>query len=136
MSDLSFLVRGRSVDLVAMTARRTLQSTLGLGDEIVDLTRDQLVCISGIPDDSGAAWTEAIAAHQHWFNPNKHRFASFLSADGAFAAIAGKGSGPRPGCARSSTPTDRTSRRRERRGRSRIYWGAGWRRRLRPGPLP
>ncbi|RKZ13498.1 hypothetical protein DRQ53_03025 [bacterium] len=96
MSDLSFLVRGRSVDLVAMTARRALQTTLGLGDEVLDLMRDQLVCIAGVEDASAAEWSAAIASHQHWFNPNKHRFASFVSADGAFAAIKGNGDWPSP----------------------------------------
>lgn len=96
MSDLSFLVRGRSVDLVAMTARHALQTTLGLGDEVLDLYRDQLVCVAGVDQAHGAEWTAAIAARQHWFNPNKHRFASYLSADGALVAAAGKGDWPSP----------------------------------------
>lgn len=96
MSDLSFLVRGRSVDLVAMTARHALQTTLGLGDEVVDLTRDQLVLIAGVDEPSAGDWTAAVAAHQHWFNPNKHRFASYLSADGALDVARGEGSWPSP----------------------------------------
>jgi hypothetical protein len=96
MSDLSFLVRGRSVDLVAMTARHALQTTLGLADEVLDLYRDQLVCVTGVDEAHAPAWTEAMAAQQHWFNPNKHRFASYLSADGALAAARGRGDWPSP----------------------------------------
>lgn len=96
MSDLGFLVRGRSVDLVAMTAGRALRTTLGLGDEVVDLLRDQLVCIAGVEDSTAGDWTAAVHAHQHWFNPNKHRFASYLSSDGALAAVAGSGAWPSP----------------------------------------
>lgn len=106
MSDLSFLVRGRSVDLVAMTARRALQTTLGLADEVVDLYRDQLVCIAGVEESAAADWTAAIGAHQHWFNPNKHRFASYLSADGALAAVRGQGTWPSPWL-RALVDTDR-----------------------------
>jgi len=96
MSDLSFLVRGRSVDLVAMTAGRALRTTLGLGDEVIDLFRDQLVCVAGVGKSSAASWTGAVLAHQHWFNPNKHRFASYISSDGALAAVAGGGTWPSP----------------------------------------
>ena len=96
MSDLSFLVRGRSVDLVAMTARHALRTTLGLGDEVVDLFRDQLVCIADVDESSARDWTAAVAAHQHWFNPNKHRFASFLSAGGVFDAVRGRSEWPSP----------------------------------------
>jgi hypothetical protein len=96
MSDLSFLVRGRSVDLVAMTARRALQETLGLGDEVVDLYRDQLVCIAEVGEPAAGHWTEAVAGRQHWFNPNKHRFASYLSSPGALDAARGSGDWPSP----------------------------------------
>ena len=96
MSDLTFLVRGRSVDLVAMTAGRALRTTLGLGEEVLDLFRDQLVGIAGVEKSAAPSWTAAVLAHQHWFNPNKHRFASYLSSDGAHAAVAGGGSWPSP----------------------------------------
>ena len=96
MSDLSFLVRGRSVDLVAMTAGRALRTTLGLGEEVVDLFRDQLVCVADVDKSAAGAWTSAVLAHQHWFNPNKHRFASYLSSGGAVAAVAGSGTWPSP----------------------------------------
>ena len=72
MSDLSFLVRGRSMDLAAMTARHALQDTLGLEDEVIDLLRDQLVLVAGIDAERSTEWTEAISAQQNWFNPNKH----------------------------------------------------------------
>lgn len=106
MSDLSFLVRGRSVDLVAMTARHAIQTTLGLGDEVLDLYRDQLVCVSDVDESHAAAWTEAISAQQNWFNPNKHRYASYLSNDGALVAAAGRGDWPSPWLA-SLVDTDR-----------------------------
>jgi hypothetical protein len=96
MSDLGFLVRGRSVDLVAMSARKTLRDTMGLREEVLDLLRDQLVCVGGVADGEAAGWTAAIAAHQHWFNPNKHRFASYLTNEGAFAAVRGDGRWPSP----------------------------------------
>ncbi len=96
MSDLSFLVRGRSVDLVAMTASRALRTTLGLGEEVLDLFRDQLVCIAGVEKPAAQSWTGAVLAHQHWFNPNKHRFASYLSSDGALRAVTGGGTWPSP----------------------------------------
>jgi hypothetical protein len=96
MSDLSFLVRGRSMDLVAMTARTALRSTLGLGDEIVELGRDDVVVVHDIEDAAGGDWTSAVGSHQHWFNPNKHRFAAFLSDGAAFEAIEGRGEWPSP----------------------------------------
>lgn len=94
MSTLAFLVRGRSVDLVAMTAFNTLRDTLGLGDEIVGLLRDDLFAIEGV--DAGADWVAACQAQQHWFNPNKHRYAAFRAADGAVASIRTDGAWPEP----------------------------------------
>lgn len=86
MSALAFLVRGRSVDLVAMTAFNTLRDTLGLGDEVLLLNRDDVFVIEGIDGDDAPAWVEACKSHQHWFNPNKHRFAACLAGDGALEA--------------------------------------------------
>jgi hypothetical protein len=54
------------------------------------------VCVTGVDEAHATAWTEAMAAQQHWFNPNKHRFASYLSADGALAAARGRGDWPSP----------------------------------------
>lgn len=85
MSALAFLVRGRSVDLVAMTALHALRDTLGLGDEVVALTRDDVVVIEGLALGDAARWTAGFTAQQHWFNPNKHRFAAVEVADGALA---------------------------------------------------
>ena len=96
MSALTFLVRGRSVDLVAMTAFNTLRDTLGLGDEIALLNRDDVFVIEGVDAASAPAWIEACTAHQHWFNPNKHRFAAALSADGALEAARSDGEWPHP----------------------------------------
>jgi hypothetical protein len=96
MSDLSFLVRGRSVDLVAMTARHALQTTLGLADEVIDLLRDQLVLVAAIDEAGAEEWTEAVSAQQNWFNPNKHHFASYLSSDGALAAARDQAAWPSP----------------------------------------
>ena len=86
MSSMVFLVRGRSVDLVAMTAFNTLRDTLGLGDEILLLNRDDVFVIEGVQPSDVPAWVEACKAHQHWFNPNKHRFAACLARDGAVEA--------------------------------------------------
>jgi len=96
MSTLSFLVRGRSVDLVAMTAFNTFKNTLGLGDEIVGLLRDDLFAIEGIDESAAETWVAACQAQQHWFNPNKHRYAAFLATDGAVACVRDDGSWPEP----------------------------------------
>lgn len=87
MSALVFLVRGRGVDLVAMTARHALRETMGLGGEVVDLQRDDLVIVEGVREETG--WLEAFTARQHWFNPNKHRYALARAKEGAFAAARG-----------------------------------------------
>jgi hypothetical protein len=85
MSALAFLVRGRSVDLVAMTALHALRDTLGLGDEVISLARDEMVVIEGVDLRSASEWTAGFTHQQHWFNPNKHRFAAFEVSEGALA---------------------------------------------------
>ncbi len=96
MSDLAFLVRGRSVDLVAMTAFNTFRDTLGLGDEIALLGRDDVYVIENVDEGDAPAWIEACTDHQHWFNPNKHRFAAVLAHDGALEAVRTEGTWPHP----------------------------------------
>ena len=89
MSALAYLVRGRGVDLVAMTALHALRDTLGLGDEVAGLTRDELVVIEGVEREDAPRWTAGFVAQQHWFNPNKHRYAAMEVEAGAWARVRG-----------------------------------------------
>lgn len=96
MSALVFAVQHRSVDLVAMSALRALRGELGLGDELASLRRDELTVIEGATVSDADGWVEACTHTQHWFNPNKHRFALFAAEAGATAAAAGEGDWPDP----------------------------------------
>lgn len=96
MSALAFLVRGRGVDLVAMTAARALRESMGLGDRLGALLRDDLFVLEDVDPSASVAWSRACTAHANWFNPNKHRFAMTTAEAGALAAADAKGDWPRP----------------------------------------
>lgn len=96
MSALVFAVQHRSVDLVAMSALRALRDELGLGDALSDLRRDELTVLEGASPADADKWVDACTHTQHWFNPNKHRFAMFAAHPGATAAAAGEAAWPEP----------------------------------------
>ncbi len=96
MSAWVFLVRGRGVDLVAMTALHALRETMGLADEVQALHRDDLVSIEGAVSGTAEEWADSLTARQHWFNPNKHRYALYEAAMGAHAAAEGSTAWPEP----------------------------------------
>ena len=96
MSALVFLVRGRSVDLVAMTATRALRDTMGLEGRLHSLLRDDLIVLEGARAEEGEAWTEACTSHAHWFNPNKHRHAMVEAVAGALDAARDSAPWPEP----------------------------------------
>lgn len=106
MSALAFLVRGRSVDVVAMTAIHALRDTLGFGDEVAGLTRDDFVLVEGVDAAAAEAWQRGFTSQQHWFNPNKHRFAALEVAEGGLRCAREGGDWPDP-WARRLVDTDR-----------------------------
>lgn len=96
MSAYAFLVRGRSVDLVSMSAAHALRVDLGVGDELVALHRDEVHLLEGIEGGDPGAWTDACTRHANWFNPNKHRFALCEAAEGGIEAARTGGPWPTP----------------------------------------
>jgi hypothetical protein len=96
VSAVALLVRHRTVDLVAMTAAHALRSELGLGAELVALTRDDVYVIEGEALGAPEAWSRPCTERAHWFNPNKHRHALFEAAPGAVEAVRNGTGFPRP----------------------------------------
>jgi hypothetical protein len=86
MSAYAFLVRGRSTDLVAMTAAQSLRSHFAHEGELVSLMRDDVHLLEGVEGSDPGQWTDACTSHAHWFNPNKHRFALVEAAPGGISA--------------------------------------------------
>jgi hypothetical protein len=96
MSGYAFFVCHRTVDLVALSAAHALRESLGLGDRLLALRRDDVFVLEGMPQGADGAWAEACAAQAAWFNPNTHRHAFFRTAPGALAAARDGSSWPRP----------------------------------------
>jgi hypothetical protein len=96
MSAYAFLVRGRSTDLVAMTAAQSLRDHFTAPDELTALWRDEVVLLEGVQRGDPGQWTDACTAHAHWFNPNKHRFALVEAAPGGIEAARHGGPWPLP----------------------------------------
>jgi len=88
MSAYVFCVRHRTVDLVGMTATHALRERMGLGQQLVELRRDDVFAVEGEELGAGAAWAEACLAQAHWFNPNKHRYGLYEAREGALAVAA------------------------------------------------
>jgi len=86
-----FVVRHRTVDLIAMSALRALRVELGMGDRLASLARDDAFALSG---EAGSVTREACLAQAHWFNPNKHHHGWFGAEADLPAALAGTGDWP------------------------------------------
>lgn len=96
MSALAFLVRHRTIDLVAMTAAQALRSHLGLNGSLIHLRRDDAYVVEHEDLGDSRAWVRPCAERVHWFNPNKHRHALFEAEPGAVQAVQEGRSFPRP----------------------------------------
>ncbi len=88
MSAYAFFVCHRTVDLVAESAAHALRTSLGLGEELISLRRDDVFVLEGMPEGQDEAWGAACANHAAWFNPNTHRQAFFVTRPGALDAAA------------------------------------------------
>lgn len=96
MSAYAFLVRGRSTDLVAMTAAQALRAHFTRPSELVSLLRDDVYLLEGVEGSDPGLWTDACTSHAHWFNPNKHRFALMEAAAGGIDAARAATDWPAP----------------------------------------
>lgn len=91
MSAAVFVVRHRTVDLIAMSALRALRVELGVGDDLVSLSRDDAYALDGAVADIPAT---LCLGQAHWFNPNKHRHGWFSAPGSVPAALRDGGTWP------------------------------------------
>ena len=96
MSACAFFVCHRTVDLVAQTAAHALRESLGLGERLVALRRDDVFVLEGMPEGQDAAWAAACASRAAWFNPNTHRHAIFATKPGVLATATQGAEWPHP----------------------------------------
>ena len=95
MNSFAFLIRHRTVDLVAGSAALALRDSLGMGERLHALLRHDCLALEGMEGGSPGEWARACAQRADWFNPNTHRHAFYEVAPGALAAAAG-GEWPHP----------------------------------------